>query len=66
MDINPADSGQHGNLCGIFAVFLAMVTWFNQNGDSAIKIVTGVASIVTAIFACRYYYYATKEKKKNL
>lgn len=66
MEINTVDSGQSGNLCGVFSLFLAGVTWFNENGDATMKIVTGIASIITALFACRYYYYATKEKKKNL
>ncbi len=37
-----------------------------ENVDMAVKIIQGVAAIVTAYFAIKNYYYAIQEKKERI
>lgn len=56
---------ENGNLMGAVTIAAAFLSWIIDNGDMAVKFITGIGSLVTAFFACRYYYYATKEKKNG-
>ena len=61
---NPAENG---NLSLLGSILLGIISWFTpENVDLVLKIVTAIGAIVSAIFAARYYWYATKEKKATL
>ena len=61
---NPAENG---NLSLLGSILLGIISWFTpENVDLVLKIVTATGAIVSAIFAARYYWYATKEKKATL
>ena len=53
------------NLSATLSFMLGSISW-TQHIDLLIKTGTAFASIITAAFACRYYYLAAKEKQKNL
>ena len=58
---------ENGNLSALCSVLLGIVTWFTpQNVEYGLKILVAIGSIVTAVMAVRYYYFATLEKKKSL
>jgi len=58
---------ENGNLSACCAILLGLTTWLTpQNVEYGLKILVAIGSIITAIMAVRYYYYATKEKKKIL
>lgn len=46
-------------LLGIFAAFLNHI-------DLLVRLGAGVAAVAAAFMACRYHYYATKEKIQSL
>lgn len=61
---NPAENG---NMSLLGSIFLGMISWLTpENIDIGLKVLTGIGAIVSAILACRYYWYATKEKKESL
>jgi hypothetical protein len=44
-----------------------VIAWISlRDAQIVIAIIASVVAIVSGLFAVRYYYYATKEKKKNL
>ncbi len=55
-------------LCNaIVSLMFAGITWFTPAKiETTVKVTTAVVSIITGFFACRYYYYSTKEKQKIL
>lgn len=58
---------ENGHLSAFCAILLGITTWLTpQNVEYGLKILVAVGSIVTAVMAVRYYYFATLEKKKNL
>lgn len=58
---------ENGNMSAFCSVLLGIVTWFTpQNVEYGLKILVAIGSIVTAVMAIRYYYFATKEKKRLL
>lgn len=58
---------ENGNVSAFFAIILGITTWLTpQNVEYGLKILVAIGSIVTAIMAVRYYYFATLEKKKSL
>ena len=57
---------ENGNISAIATIMLGIVALFGQSTDLLIKVVVSCGSIITAIMACRYYYFAIKEKKKIL
>lgn len=61
---NPAENGR---ISFLGSVILGIVSWFSpENIDLTLKVITGLGATVSAILACRYYWYATKEKKQNI
>lgn len=60
-------SAEYGNisLCG--TIFLGIVSWLTpEKIDMGLKIITGLGALISAILAARYYWYATKEKKRSI
>ncbi len=56
---------ENGNQSFLISIILGILTWFTPDTvELGVKIVVGIGSIVTAIMACRYYYYSIKEKKQ--
>lgn len=61
---NPAESG---NISLLGSILLGIISWFTpENIDLGIKILTGAGALTAAVFAARYHFYATKEKKESL
>lgn len=61
------NSAGNGHVSLIGTIILGILSWFTpENVDLALKVVTGIGAVISAIFAARYYYYAAKEKKANL
>lgn len=61
------DPVENGRLSLLGSVILSILSWLSpENLDLTIKVVTGIGALVAAIFSARYYWYATKEKKKSL
>jgi hypothetical protein len=61
------DPVENGKLSLLGSILLSIVSWFTpENIDLTLKLITGSGALIAAIFSARYYWYATKEKKKNL
>lgn len=45
---------------------LSSVSWFISHQETILKWLTGLGAGLTTIFACTYYFFAIKEKIKNL
>lgn len=54
--------------CAVSSITLAIVGWVSkfdpQTVDLVFKGITGLGSIITAFFACRYYIIMARDKKK--
>lgn len=58
---------ENGNLTAGMSILLGILTWATpENVEYGLKVLVAFGSISTAIMAVRYYYFATKEKKKRL
>lgn len=58
---------ENGHLSFIGSITLGTISWFTpDNIDMTLKVITALGAVISAIFATRYYWYATKEKKKRL
>ena len=61
---NPSTNGYYSLT---LSIILGIFSWFTpERVDMGLKVVTGIGALVAAIFAARYHYYATKEKKEAL
>jgi hypothetical protein len=54
------------SLCGIFSGITGTFAFAANNIDLTIRSVAGLAAIVSAFFAARYYNIAYQEKKQSL
>lgn len=58
---------ENGNISLLGTIFLGAISWFTpENIDMGLKIITAVGASASAILACRYYWYAAKEKKESI
>lgn len=57
---------EHGNFSFLTSVFLGILAFFGDNMEIIIRILVAIGSVATAVMACRYYYYNTKEKKQQI
>jgi len=58
---------QNGNLSALASFTLGAITWLTSTDvELILRLLVGVGSVITAIMAIRYYYYAIVEKKKML
>jgi len=63
--MNNLAENAHMSLLG--TILLGIISWFTpENLDVGLKVVTAIGASASAILACRYYWYATKEKKQNI
>ena len=61
------NSGENGNISFFGAVLLGMFSWLTPgNIDLTLKILTAGGALAAAIFAVRYHWYATQDKKEIL
>lgn len=61
---NPSTNGNNSLL---LSILLGIFSWVTpQNVDIGLKIITALGAVVAAVFAARYHYYATKEKKESI
>lgn len=47
-------------------LFTIMFSLSPANIELGMKIILFIATLITTIFTCRYYFIATKEKRQNL
>ena len=58
---------ENANISLLGTIILGIISWFTpQNIDMGLKIITAIGATASAILACRYYWYAAKEKKEKI
>jgi predicted membrane protein len=61
------NSPSNGNNSLLISVILGIFSWFTpERVDIGLKVATAFGAVTAAIFAARYHYYATKEKKARI
>jgi hypothetical protein len=68
-EIDMSDNIGHGTglLNAITSLISGIVAWISlQQAQTVITFLASAVALVSGIFAARYYWYATKEKKETL
>ena len=61
------DQHHHPPLALFISIFSTIIAWVSiQQVQVIMTMVASCTAIVSALFAARYYYFATKEKKHSL
>lgn len=59
-------AAENGNISFLISIMLGILTWFLDNAELAMRVILFIGSASTALMACRYYWFATKNQKKEI
>lgn len=58
---------ENGNASAATSIVLGIMTWLTpENAELGLKVLVAIGSIITAIMAIRYYYFATIHQKNKI
>jgi len=59
-------NASNGNISFLISIFLGVMSFLIGNIDIIMKLSVALASVIAAIMAIRYHYYATRERKQQI